>query len=416
MAKKKRKAKKHQERQVTDAQVDANVAYNQKALTAWLNADVVKRNYIPLVESPEVKAGVEKIAEIVSLMTIHLMENSESGDKRIINELSKKIDIYPNKYVNRQMFISWIVQEMLLYGNAIVLPKILTRGGKTYIDDLMQIPYRKRTINDSEDGYGYYVDINSNEFDEEEILNFRLNPDMDRPWIGASQEVILRDFIDNLGQANLTTKDFMENKMLPNVIVKVSGLTGDMDNEEGRNEIENRFLSRAKSGQPWIIPSELMQIEQIKPTTLQDIAIDKTIKINKESVASILGIPAFLLGVGAFNKEEYNNFVKTKVSIIAKSIEQELTRKLIIKDDWYFKFNISSLLSYDLIELAKIYSDLYTKGLVTGNEVRDKLGISTLDELNELVILENYIPIDKIGDQEKLVENNEAKEVNKEDE
>lgn len=415
MAKKKRKAKKHQERQVTDAQVDANVAYNQKALTAWLNADVVKRNYIPLVESPEVKAGVEKIAEIVSLMTIHLMENSESGDKRIINELSKKIDIYPNKYVNRQMFISWIVQEMLLYGNAIVLPKILTRGGKTYIDDLIQIPYRKRIINDSEDGYGYCVDINSNEFDEEEVLNFRLNPDMDRPWVGASQEVILRDFIDNLGQANLTTKDFMENKMLPNVIVKVSGLTGDMDNEEGRNEIENRFLSRAKSGQPWIIPSELMQIEQIKPTTLQDIAIDKTIKINKESVASILGIPAFLLGVGAFNKEEYNNFVKTKVSIIAKAIEQELTRKLIIKDDWYFKFNISSLLSYDLIELASIYSDLYTKGLVTGNEVRDKLGISTLDELNELVILENYIPIDKIGDQEKLVENNEVKEVNKED-
>lgn len=411
MAKKKRKAKKLQERQVTDA----NVAYNQNALSAWLNADSVKRNYIPLAESPEVKAGVEKIAEIVSLMTIHLMENSESGDKRIINELSKKIDIYPNKYVNRQMFVSWIVQEMLLYGNAIVLPKILTRGGKTYIDDLIQIPYRKRTINDSEDGYGYYVDIKGNEFDEEEILNFRLSPDMDRPWIGASQEVILRDFIDNLGQANLTTKDFMENKMLPNVIVKVSGLTGDMDNEEGRNEIENRFLSRAKSGQPWIIPSELMQIEQIKPTTLQDIAIDKTIKINKESVASILGIPAFLLGVGAFNKEEYNNFVKTKVSIIAKAIEQELTRKLIIKDDWYFKFNISSLLSYDLIELASIYSDLYTKGLVTGNEVRDKLGISTLDELNELVILENYIPIDKIGDQEKLVENNEVKEVNKED-
>ena len=47
------------------------------------------------------------------------------------------------------------------------------------------------------------------------------------------------------------------------------------------------------------------------------------------------------------------------------------------------------------------------KGLVTGNEVRDKLNMSPLDGLDELRILENYIPADRIGDQKKLEGNSD---------
>ena len=68
----------------------------------------------------------------------------------------------------------------------------------------------------------------------------------------------------------------------------------------------------------------------------------------------------------------------------------------------YWHFNLASLYSYDLQTMASVYSDLYTKGLVTGNEVRDKIGMSPKEELEDLIILENYIPADKIGDQNKL--------------
>lgn len=354
--------------------------------------------YTKLSQNPEIMAAVNKIADLISNMTIHLMMNTDSGDVRIKNELSRKIDINPNKYMTRKTFMNAIVRSLLLEGdgNMIVLPKYVNG----YIDDL--IPISPSRVSFLSDGYGYKVLINSVEMNPEEVLHYVINPDPERPWMGTGYRTTLKEVAHNLKQAAETKKGFMESKWRPSIIVKVDGLTDEFSSKEGRKKLREQYIDASEAGEPWMIPAEQFDIQEVRPLSLMDIALPESVKLDKKTVAAILDVPAFIVGEGSFNEKEWNNFISTRIKAICAAIEQENTKKLLLSPDWFFRFSIRSLYSYDIEKLSKVGDDNYTRGIMTGNEVRDWLGLSPKEGLDQLVILENYIPAGMIGDQKKL--------------
>lgn len=360
------------------------------------------QGYTSLAHNPEIITGVSKIAKLVGSMTIHLMRNEESGDVRVRDELSRKIDINPNSHMTRSTFIQWIINTLYLYGdgNAVVYPQF-RRG---YLQDMKPIPAAMVAF--IPDGiWDYSVSINGKEYDPDQILHFILNPGNYYPWKGEGLQVALRDVANNLKQAATTEKGFMQSKWKPSIIVKVDALTEEFSSPEGRSQLLKDYIDTSEVGEPWMIPAEQFEVEQIKPLSLSDLALADMVQIDKKTVASILGVPPFVLGVGEFKREEWNNFISSTIMPLAQMIQQELSKKLLYSPDLYFRFNSRSLYNYELRDLSAIADDQYIRGIMTRDEVRDWIGLPPVENEEELIILENYIPVGMIGDQKKLVQN-----------
>lgn len=354
--------------------------------------------YTSLDHNPEIVAAVDTIARLIGSMTIYLMENAEDGDVRIRDELAKKVDVNPNSYMTRSNFIQWIVKNLFLdgRGNVVVWPD--TRRG--ILRDLVPIP--PALVSFIPDGWGYKIIADGKEYAPDEMLHFAINPGSYYPWKGEGFQVSLADVANNLKQAAATEKGFMSSKWKPSIIVKVDALIKDFASPEGRQKLIDSYLATEEPGTPWLIPAENFQVEQVKPLTLSDLALADMVTLDKKTVASILGVPSFVLGVGEFKRDEWNNFIKSRIMPIARMMEQELTKKLLYSPGRFFRFNSRSLYNYDLKDMAQVADDQYIRGIMTGNEVRDWIGLSPLPGLNELVILENYIPAGMIGQQNKL--------------
>lgn len=370
--------------------------------------------YSKISENPEVQMCVNKIADLVSSMTIKLMENGENGNKRIKDELSRKIDILPNNLMTRKNFIFHLVKTLLLYGegNCICYPRYTTRNGKAILDNIDFFDMSSVTYNKSYTSYS--INYKGQEYFSDEVLHFVLMPSKRCPFVGEGYSRKLMDTINNLKQAAATKKGFMSSKFQPNLIIKVDSITEELSTKKGREKILNNYIENNEAGKPWIIPAEQFEVQAIKPLTLNDLALNDSVRIDKETVAKVFDVPGFLVGTGEkFDKDEQNYFIDTRIMGIAQNIQQELTKKLLYSADRFFEFNPRSIYAYNLKDLATIASDWRTRGLMTGNEARNWIKLEPREELDELVILENYIPASKIGEQAKLLmkggeeENNE---------
>ena len=372
-------------------------------IALWLNdGDICVSGFTPLDQNPEVVTAARKIAELVGMLTIQIMENTEDGDKRIVNELSRKLDIDPNPVMTRKTFIEAAVMNLLIYGKGNSIVQVNTHDG--YIGSLYPVPSGEVSINPLPNGRDYTVMIDGKIYASDDVLHFRINPDKQYPWKGRGLEVLLKDLVSNLKQASVTEKAFFSSKWKPSLIIKVDAMTEEFASKTGREKLLSEYVETSEAGQPWVVPAEALSVEQVKPLTLSDLALADNVQLDKRTVAAILGVPAFLLGVGDYNKQEWNSFVNTTIKSITMGIQQEMTKKLILSPNWYVRFNILSLLDWDIQTISTVFCALADRGFVTGNEVRDKIGMSPREGLNELRVLENYIPNDMSGLQKKLIQ------------
>lgn len=382
---------------------DANPSAPRASGVLIRDWDCIQDGYTPLSECPEVLMAVCRIADLVSSMPLHVMENTDAGNQRVHDGLARKLDIDPNPYMSRKTLVSVLVRTLLLdgAGNAVAQVRTGNNDDTQWIEAIHPVPPQRVSFEPTFPE-GYRILVDGIPHDPAGLLHFVLNPSPAYPWRGTGFRVSLRAVVNALSQESKTKNAFLSSKYTPSLVVRVNSDAEELSTENGRKNILKQYVETSRAGEPWVLPADMMEVAQIKPLTLNDLAISDSVRLDRQSVAAILGVPPFLVGAGAYNRSEWNSFISATLMPLVRGIEQELTRKLILSPKRYVRFNPWSLYAYELSDLSDIGADLYAHGLMTGNEVRNWLGLTPMDGLDNLVILENYIPADRIGDQKKL--------------
>ena len=153
--------------------------------------------YRPIMQCPEVQICINVYAELISSMTLRLMRNTEKGDIRVKNELSRLLDIEPNRHMTHMAFFHVIVRALMENGNQVTLP--VMRNG--YLDELK--PLRpSETFIEPKGLDDYEIIYRGARYSPDEVLHFILNPDPDQPWKGQGYQVSLKDIVKSIRQSN----------------------------------------------------------------------------------------------------------------------------------------------------------------------------------------------------------------------
>lgn len=380
-------SKKKRNKNSRDAPITGGVMLCDPAAWTQLLGD----GYKPVSDCPEVQKGISVYADLIASMTIQQMENTPDGDVRVKDGLSRKLDIAPYKNMVRQNWMSNLVRVMLTNGNQITLPHYSREG---LLEDLEPIaPSRVGIIPEGRSDYAVLID--GARYAPDEVLHFAINPDPEKPYQGRGLQVSLRDVVDSMRQTNATRKAIMKSPT-PSLVIKVDGYTDELKTPEAREKLAQKYVYAQQRGEPWVIQSDTFDVKEVKPLTLTDLAIDKNIELDKKTVAALLGVPSFLLGVGAFRAEEYSWFVATQAMQIANIVQQTLTMGVLVSPTRYFRLNNWSLLNYDLSKVNSICHTMTGAAAMRRNEWRNKMGMPYDQDMDDMLILENYLRTNKL--------------------
>lgn len=367
---------------------------------AFIFGDDIPTGYTKLMEAEPVKICINKIADLVSDMTIFLMQNTERGNVRIKNEISDVLDIHPCENMTRKTFIYNIVRDLCKTGNSIIFPNFDKDGNITNFDYWRTASYF--FANQTENSYT--IMKNGNAFSPDTVCHLVLNPDEYYPYIGTGFRDMAKQAVESVCQANSTKKAFLKNDYQPSMIISVNADIEAFQTEDGREDILKSYISNKEKGKPWVIPAGEIDFKSVAPLSLKDLAINEGIELDLKTVACAFGVPPFLVGVGSFNKDEYNNFISTTIRSIAEVIQQGLSSCIFANPTLFCKFSAKSLLHYNLTELGELHKTGVSLGWESRNEARQDFDLSPVDDpaMDERTVLENFIPVSETGNQKKL--------------
>lgn len=315
------------------------------------------------------------------------------GGEYVVDELHYRLNVRPNKNMSSSMFWQTVIYKLIFDNEVLVIQA--DDGDLLIADDFERVKYAvfenvfKNVVIDD---YEFKRRYRSSEVFYLEYNNKSLQPLIDE---------LFHDYGEMFGR--LVSSQKRKNQVRSTVDMDFAG---PMTQEKRQNlqEFINKIYNAIETKDVAIVPQQkgLTYNEHTKNTTGTGNSVDEINKLTNgflDQVAMAMGIPVGLLhGDLADVEKQTKNYKVFTVGPIINKIKDEANAKFLELEE-YFKgdrIDVRQVFYKDIFELATSIDKLRSSGVMNGNEIRDELGLSTVDNpiLDEYVITKNYGALD----------------------
>ena len=333
-------------------------------------------------------------SSIVESCMVALLSGINGGKLQVVNQNEEEVP-HPALEMIDDALISSLVRSAYYCGNGIAA--IVLYENSFQIAKLVYLPYKSVKVREPIrrlDGNPVFVYNEgglysmSQNLTTEEIVNFVLEIDMDKPWLGRSPLVTLVNEVKSDNTLRIFTQQYLSHMGQPGPIASPA----DNQNwtEEQAQSIEdtvNRFNAQGNAGRALAFRYKL-DIKE-RPPIRQQVDTNAIAFIPESRIAGVMQVPAMIanLLVGMENtqtnatlREIRLQFAEQTIVPLQNKIANILTKQFLARfpfsEGLQFRYNNSRnpLFNVDKSSEWARVTNAYTNGLITKNEGRLEIG------------------------------------------
>lgn len=331
---------------------------------------------------PIVYSCVNLIADLLSTIDFKLYDTKT---KNIIDDNRVNLLNYnTGTYITPADFRKSLYMDALIYGHSHAY--IVKKGLE--VKALVYIPHNKITImNDYNsnpiENYNNNVKfmVGGESYDSFNFVNLCFSYTED----GIKGESISKYLSSTLG-VNKAINDYTNKTattgFLQRGMIKAQNRVDKSTGEKLKSAYNKLYGSSASN---LLILSNGLDFKDISSSN-GDIQLEELRKATSEEISNALGVPISIIN-GTANEETFRLFLQTKINPLLNKIESALNQSLLLYDEIgskQFIGDVEGLQKTSLVNQLEAYNIAISKGIMTRNEVREKLNLIRKDGLDSI--------------------------------
>ncbi len=347
---------------------------------------------------------IKILSETLSRMPLNVY--SDEGKGRTVDKTDYRYPILhyqPNNWTTQQTFISTLEVWRNLKGNSFAR---IYRDNRGKLLSLVLIPTNVVTGYKIVKDKLYYVVTTDKNEDEvvsaDDILHFK-GISKDGIWGLNPIEALRQSISASYSGINTIDNFYKNNAMSPRALKSTVSGANQKAMLEALEEYKTKYAGSENAGSTSVLPPNTEMVDM--KLSFADAQFIETMKFNALTIASLYGIPSWMVGI--LEQTKYSSvettsleFKSMSLAAIGRMYRQELESKLLTIEERLsgksIEFNWEALVEIDSKTRIENQRTLQNMGVITPNEVAKNEGYPTYPNGDQYFMPGNMLTVEKI--------------------